>query len=248
MTGCRRCFLLVFDLDGTLLDFSKSEQIALQKTLAAYGHTLSDAQTAEYTRINREEWRQFELGNQNKEETTVRRFQRFLCGTALGVLFPLAAEINARYLTNLSEIAILEDHAYETLEKLQERGYRMGLLSNGVRRVQERRVALSGLKPFFTHILTSEEVGVGKPHPDMFLSILERFRTSPEESLYIGDSYESDILGAQAVGMETLWYRKDAAGLSGTGEDANKSDTFSDWRCFSRLLDERERRKFDASC
>ncbi len=210
-----------------------------------YGHSLSESQISEYVRINREEWRKFELGQQTKEKTTIRRFQRFLGGELLGTLFPYAAEVNARYLANLSEVAILEDHAYETLEKLQEIGYRMGLLSNGVRGVQERRVAISGLKRFFAHILTSEEVGVGKPHPDMFLSILERFGSSPDESLYVGDSYESDILGAQAVGMETLWYRKTPLEPFEEGGETNGLEgAFSDWRSFFPLLEALERKRF----
>jgi len=142
-------FLLIFDLDGTLLDFEKSECISLRKALAKYDRHLDDTQVAEYRRINAEEWRRFESGSQSIDETTIRRFQRFLAEEGFEELSHLAAEINTEFLTALSELALYEPYAYETLEQLRQRGYRMGLLTNGVRWVQERRLARSGLNPFF---------------------------------------------------------------------------------------------------
>lgn len=244
MTSRESRFLLIFDLDGTLLDFEKSECISLRKALAKYDRHLDDTQVAEYRRINAEEWRRFESGSQSIDETTIRRFQRFLAEEGFEELSHLAAEINTEFLTALSELALYEPYAYETLEQLRQRGYRLGLLTNGVRWVQERRLARSGLNPFFTHIVTSEEVGVGKPHPAMFLSILERFRAKPEDTLYIGDSYESDILGARAVGMATLWYRKGSTDdLQTGGVPERVEDDFSDWRTFLGLLEDREHRR-----
>ncbi|HQG98785.1 MAG TPA: noncanonical pyrimidine nucleotidase, YjjG family, partial [Thermotogota bacterium] len=78
MTSRESRFLLIFDLDGTLLDFEKSERISLRKALAKYDRHLDDTQVAEYRRINAEEWRRFESGSQSKNETSVRRFLRFL--------------------------------------------------------------------------------------------------------------------------------------------------------------------------
>ena len=53
---------------------------------------------------------------------------------------------------------------------------------------------------------TSEEAGVKKPNPIIFQTALKKAEANPQESLMIGDTFEADILGAEAVGMKTLFY------------------------------------------
>ena len=78
----------------------------------------------------------------------------------------------------------------------------------------------------------------------MFLPILEHFRSKPEDTLYIGDSYESDILCSRAVCRATLWYRKGSADdLQTGGVPERVKDDFSDWRTFLGLLEDRENRR-----
>jgi putative hydrolase of the HAD superfamily len=143
--------------------------------------------------------------------------------------------VNDRYLTRLSEIAILEENAYPVIETLFRKGFLLGLLSNGVKRVQERRVELSGLKPFFKHVLTSEEAGVGKPHPVIFRMMLERFGDQIGKAIYIGDSWEVDIIGAENAGLIPIWYHKNEL-----LEPVKKTNvcTFSNWNQFIPLLSE----------
>ena len=53
---------------------------------------------------------------------------------------------------------------------------------------------------------TSEEVGVKKPNSKVFLTALKKANSLPEESVMIGDSLEADILGANNIGMQTIFY------------------------------------------
>ena len=64
----------------------------------------------------------------------------------------------------------------------------------------------SGLRPFFNHILCSDEVGFSKPSPEIFLEALRRAKAKASESLMLGDHHEIDILGATAVGMTGIWF------------------------------------------
>jgi len=85
-------------------------------------------------------------------------------------------------------------------------GYRMGLVSNfddskTVCQVLKRE-QLSG---FFETLVISADLGLRKPRPEIFRSALERMALAPEEALFVGDSWACDILGAQALGMDTAW-------------------------------------------
>jgi len=55
-------------------------------------------------------------------------------------------------------------------------------------------------------VTTSEEVGVKKPNPLIFTSALKKAKVNANNSIMIGDTFEADILGAEAVGMKTLFY------------------------------------------
>ena len=58
----------------------------------------------------------------------------------------------------------------------------------------------------------SSEVGLRKPHPEIFRRALEALQVAPERALFVGDSRNADIRGAQALGMRTaqaLWFRAD---------------------------------------
>ena len=65
---------VLFDLDDTLLDFHRSERVALTETLSQCGIEPTDATIKRYSEINRAMWEQLELGRMTREEILVRRF------------------------------------------------------------------------------------------------------------------------------------------------------------------------------
>ena len=67
---------------------------------------------------------------------------------------------------------------------------------------------LDRLGLMFQEVLTSERVRAYKPHPLPFLQILERLKVQPQEAVYVGDSPLDDILGANSVGMRTVWVNR----------------------------------------
>jgi HAD superfamily hydrolase (TIGR01549 family) len=93
----------------------------------------------------------------------------------------------------------------ETLGRLQEEGYHLGLLTN--RENLDRFHALLeqfGLHRYFALILAAGEVGVSKPHPGIFQAALDRMAATAAESLYVGDNYWADVLGAQGAGIRPV--------------------------------------------
>ena len=93
--------------------------------------------------------------------------------------------------------------AREAILGLKERGYRLGLISNFEPWLEDLLQRL-GLADHFSVLVISGKVGVEKPHPRLFEIAMERLGVSPGECLHVGDSPNSDYLGARAVGMDAV--------------------------------------------
>ena len=98
----------------------------------------------------------------------------------------------------------------DTIEALKRfsQGYTLGLLTNGTPDLQRRKIEGAGVAAYFDQILISGDVGIGKPDASIFEMILARLKASPKTSLMIGNSLTSDVQGAQAIGMQTVWVNR----------------------------------------
>jgi len=97
--------------------------------------------------------------------------------------------------------------AKPTIEEIKELGLHTGIISDiddEYFSFQTRQFSMDGM---FDSITTSEEVGVGKPNPRIFEVALAKARCASRETVYVGDSFEKDIVGAKKAGMHTIWYR-----------------------------------------
>ncbi|GAB4572213.1 MAG: HAD family hydrolase [Anaerolineae bacterium] len=101
--------------------------------------------------------------------------------------------------------------AAETLAALQQQGYRLGLFSNTVwpGAFHQEDLARWGLADYLACAFFSADVGVWKPAPRAFLTVLETLDTAPEDALYIGDHPYFDVYGAQRAGLRGVWKRSD---------------------------------------
>ena len=109
------------------------------------------------------------------------------------------------YIDELPKNNHLFEGVRETLKNLKD-DYQMHIITNGFHAVQHNKLIQSGLAPYFKSVTTSEEVGSKKPDAVIFKRALTKANALPEESLMIGDTFEADILGAEAVGMNTLLF------------------------------------------
>lgn len=94
------------------------------------------------------------------------------------------------------------------LVKALSRKYQLGAVSNGMPDVQYRKLESMGLRHLFSCIVLSEEIGIRKPDPRIFLRAAQVLDVLPEHCLYIGDTYASDIIGARNAGMQTCWFNR----------------------------------------
>lgn len=96
----------------------------------------------------------------------------------------------------------------EVLEELRRRGYEMSILSNNSSLMIDQLTHLE-LGRFFPVVSYSEEVGVEKPHPRIFHAVLARLGRNPAETVYVGDSYRADVVGATAAGIVPVLVDRD---------------------------------------
>jgi putative hydrolase of the HAD superfamily len=111
---------------------------------------------------------------------------------------------------------VLEEDALQTLRKLEEDGYRLGLVSNAgddqdVLQLT-RRFAIT---EYFDFILTSASCNYRKPHQRIFEIALSNWHFLPSEVVMVGDNLDADIRGAQNVGVYAIWLSRRAAERNG---------------------------------
>ena len=99
----------------------------------------------------------------------------------------------------------------ETLIALQDAGIRMGIVSNTTNPgfMKDYEQTLLGLDPYFEFSIYSSEVPYRKPHPSIFQLALARLNLNSSEVLFVGDNLSADVVGAQGVGMPTVWMNRD---------------------------------------
>ena len=112
--------------------------------------------------------------------------------------------------------------AVEALAELRERGYRIGLISNTIWPAELHIEDLEeiGILHYLEHLTFSGEIGIWKPNPQIFQHALEALGATPEQSIFVGDNPNEDILGAQHVHMRAVWVRSPEFPLGQVQPDA----------------------------
>ena len=197
---------IFFDLDHTLWDFDRNSRLAFEALFRQYEIDLDLVEFLDvYEPINYAYWAKFRVDEISKLELrrgrlsdSFARFERSFSNAELDAM----AET---YIEELPKNNHLFDGAIQTLEDLCP-NYNLHIITNGFHAVQHNKLHKSGLMDYFNSVTTSEEVGLKKPHPVIFKRALEKARARADESLMVGDTFEADILGAEAVGMHTLLF------------------------------------------
>ena len=100
----------------------------------------------------------------------------------------------------------LVEGAFEMLQTLHQRGYKLYAASNSFGHLQRKRLQLAGVLPFFEGTYISMDIGYDKPDRRFYDFALNDAHLSVDEVLMVGDSMTTDIIGAQQVGIDTCWF------------------------------------------
>ncbi len=201
---------LFFDLDHTLWDFEANSIATLQclyneMGLDTKGIADFDDFNIVYHEINDRLWDRFRKGVLSREDLRWKRMWQTLVHYRI-IDEKLAKEMSERYLEILPTQTLVFPHCIELMEYCVSKNYSMHLITNGFELTQKLKLKNAQLDSYFDKIITSEQAMSMKPQKEIFEFALKETGALVKESLMIGDALDIDVLGAQLVGMDQVYF------------------------------------------
>ena len=212
---------VLFDYGDTLMRFSYDRETHLRALAAMLAELGASAAAAELVAAELE----LRLGPEfavdvGQDEVDYLMLMRESLAAA-GIDAPAEALRDAMAAEHRCWDASCELHADAAalLDGVRARGLRVGLVSNAIDlpELMHADLAMLGLADRIDAAVFSSELGVRKPHPAIYLYVLERLGVAPERALFVGDRVSADVAGASALGMRTClarYYRQDGGDQS----------------------------------
>ena len=126
---------------------------------------------------------------------------------ALKLSMEQSTELAPRVSLHMAEMyrpeSIVPEDVRRVLPKLKQAGYLMAVISNRDKPFQET-LESHGLSEFFDFSLAGGEVDIYKPHPGIFEHALRRANVRAGETVYVGDNYFADVIGARRAGLQPV--------------------------------------------
>ena len=207
MTKKQPIQLVLFDLDDTLFDHKKALCAAFTVLQQNYSEVhnigLKDLVEAHYKQVYTH------YGDALDSRVAIQQNRRFRFARMLESVGVIMTDDELDrgfdlYITAYHKYRRPTKGAAELLSQLKTK-VKIGVVTNGLREIQHEKLEYLNLERFIDFLLTSEEVGVKKPNPDIFLRALQLAKASTANTLFVGDSWELDILGAYGVGIQSIW-------------------------------------------
>lgn len=205
---------VLFDLDGTL-------RLNVPNSVDVFADCLKgmgvEASGEDHTRAER--WEHFYFANSFEIQADSKTYKddekgfwinftkRRLVALGLhnGKADEIAPHISDCMEANYKPQSQLPDGIQTVLQKLQEKGYVLGVVSNREDPFHDELDSL-GLKDYFKFSLAGGEVRSFKPDPLIFAHALKLAGTSADETVYVGDNYFADVVGAHRAGLTPVLY------------------------------------------
>ena len=189
---------ILFDADDTLFHFDAFQ--GLRHLFSQYDIEFTPAHYDEYQTLNKALWVKYQNGAITAKQLQQQRFQQW--GDILQVS---PHTLNSGFLTAMAELCTPLEGAISLLCALKDK-VKLGIITNGFTELQQARLEYHGYHQHFELLVISEQVGVAKPHPDIFAYALTRMgNPDPQRVLMVGDNPDTDILGALNAGFDACW-------------------------------------------
>ena len=197
---------IIFDLDRTLLDLKISEKIGLRQLLKLLNINIDfDYFYKVYTQINNFWWTERSIGKANSDEVRQNRFrdtfQHFNIKTDMHF-----ADVNDYYFSIANSHWTLYPDALDQLEQLHDSTFKLAIITNGFTDTQEKKITHLGIGHYFDFVCMSESVNLAKPDKQIFHLTCEELSVNPNQAIYVGDDYQSDIVGSSQAGLTPVWF------------------------------------------
>jgi HAD superfamily hydrolase (TIGR01509 family) len=206
--------VILFDLDDTLIYFDDYWEESVKETFCQHVATMGLECNSLF-----EVYKEKDLFLEQKylkQEISIQQYRNYRIMESLNhfeisISYETANDFEEMYRTISKTKMKARPQVLRTLEALSEK-YSLGIVTNGTADWQHDKIDALGIKHLFGDkaILISEQIGVEKPSPGIYRKALEYFRVPPQEVLFVGDSWQNDVLGPHQEGIHTIWLnRKD---------------------------------------
>ncbi|QWU17005.1 putative hydrolase of the HAD superfamily [Paenibacillus sophorae] len=191
---------VLFDLDGTLLDRDASLKRLIDAQHNRFQNFLGHIpQEVFKTRFVELDSRGYVL----KDEVYRQLIDEF---EIRGITWE---ELLDDYSTQFNQNCVPFPNVVEILEHLHNQNILLGMITNGFTAMQLSNIKALGIEQYFSAILVSEQEGIKKPDPQIFMRALEKLGVNPQESIYVGDHPVYDVQASRNVGMIGVWKKDD---------------------------------------
>ena len=197
--------VILWDIDGTLLNFEEAEKHAIRACFAQFGlGDCTDHMLADYSATNRVYWQKLERGEMSKPDILIGRFATFF--EKYGLDISCAPAFNAQYQISLGDTVCFNPNGLEVVTALQGK-VKQYAVTNGTKVAQQRKLERSGLNRLLDGVFISEDLGIEKPGIGFFQRVWEQIgQFDPYEVMIVGDSLTSDIQGGNNAGILCCWF------------------------------------------
>lgn len=225
---------VLFDADGTLLDFKKSEDEAVREMLQLFDITPDDEMVKKYSEINDSLWKALERGEIEKNVLLYHRFELFCNYYGFERDYKKMAE---EYMHSLSTKSYIIEGADELCKKLYGK-VKLYIVTNGVEFIQKGRFAGCTITKYFNDIFISGVLGYEKPDVKYFEAVEKLIPIDKKSTLIVGDSLTSDIKGGINYGIDTCWYNPGNKSIPNNIEITHVTNSLN--KIYNIITDERE--------
>ena len=193
---------ILFDLDGTLMDFKMGEKKAFIDTISHFKDIVPSSDICnKFSEINERLFNSFARGEMKRIEFQEARFKEI---TSIMDLDADISLFNKYYVESLKYQADLYSDVLDVLSYLKGK-YKLYIASNGMNLVQRKRLESAKILDYFDKIYISEVIGANKPEKAFFEYIFNDLNDYDKSKyIIIGDRYDTDILGGLNVGINTV--------------------------------------------
>ncbi|QHW31820.1 HAD family hydrolase [Paenibacillus rhizovicinus] len=228
---------IFFDVDDTLYDHLIPFRKAVEQ-VAGPLHSLEDFPfAAAYHRLRyHSDMLSLELGGAGAmeagaatENMRLRRFRLTLAEFGIALTEAQAEAMQAAYIGCQYDITMFEG-ARELIAKLASEGWIVGLITNGAPAHQQRKIEAMRLDDLIPRErqLISGALGWDKPDPRVFRHANELTGTTPANSVYVGDSWRNDVVGAAEAGWRVIWFNHRGAERETGHEPAHEVSSYAE--------------------
>lgn len=229
--------VVMFDMDDTIFDHSLTCRDALgrlRQEFDAWGDRPLDDVWHEYGRLLGITHTDVMLGRRTSQEVRAERFRRLARWAGRSISASAADELSRAYRERYQGLRRPVPGAPAAVRRWHDRA-RVVIVTNNTVDEQVEKIAFLGLTDAVDALVTSEEVGVGKPDARIFRAALERAGGDAPSTVMVGDSWSSDIVGARGAGIRAVWFNRFGE-PPGRGAKVAEFRSFRGGRQLDRLL------------